>query len=68
MLRVPHFQAVKEFIQRGLVGVIILPDLASPDHFHDHGEVPFFGRGFVVEIEHQSQQEHLRRLIPEGVL
>ena len=29
MLRVPHFQAVKEFIQRGLVGVIVLPDLAT---------------------------------------
>ena len=68
MLRVPHFQAVKEFIQRGAEVLIFLPDFPSPDHLHDHGKVLFIGRGFIVEIKHQRQQEHLRRLIPKGVL
>ena len=68
VLRVLHFQAVKEFIQRGSVGVVVLPNLAGPDHLHHHGEVLFLLWGLVVEVEHQRQQEHLRRLIPEGVL
>ncbi len=68
MLRVPHFQTVKEFIQRRLKLVVVLPDFPGPYHFHDHREVLFIGRGFIVEIEHQRQQEHLCRLIPKGVL
>ena len=68
MLRVPHFQAVKEFIQRRLKLVVVLPDFPGPYHLHDHREVLFIGRGFIVEIEHQRQQEHLRRLIPKRVL
>ena len=68
MLRVPHFKPVKQFIQRGLELLVVLPHLCRTDHFHNHREVLLIGRGLIVEVEHQRQKQHLRRLIPERVL
>ena len=68
MLRVLHFQPLKELIKDGNIVLIVLFDISSSDHFHDHGEVLFIFRGLIMQIEHQRQQEHGRGLIPERVL
>ena len=68
MLRIPHFQPFKENVQRGFVGLVILPDFSGADHLHDHWEVLLLWRGLVVQIKDKRQQKHGRRLIPERVL
>ena len=68
VLRTSVLQLLEQDIQRRDVVFVILLDLAVADHIHDHGEVLFLLRRFVVQIEHQRQQEHRRCLIPERVL
>ena len=46
----------------------VLPDFTSTNHFHDHGEVLFILRCFIVEIEHKGKKQHRCCLIPERVL
>ena len=52
-----HFQALEQDVQRGLVVVIILMDLGRRNHFHDHREVLFFGRGLVQQVQHEGLQQ-----------
>ena len=68
MLRAVLLQLFEQGVQRRNMVFIILLDLAVADHVHNHGEVLLVGRRFIVQIEHQRQKEHGRRLIPEGVL
>ena len=68
MLRVPKLQPLEENVQRGHVLVVVLLHAAAADHIHDHGEVLLVGRGLIVQIEDQGQEQHGRRLVPEGVL
>ena len=62
-----HFQAFEQDVQRGLVVVIVLVDFGSGDHFHDHREVLFFGRGLVQQVQHKGLQQRRFGLFPEGV-
>jgi len=62
-----HFQAFEQNVQRGLVVVIILVDFSSGNHFHDHREVLFFGRGLVQQVQHKGLQQRRFGLFPEGV-
>ena len=68
MLRISHFKPVEQLVQGRLKLLVVLPHLCRSDHLHDHREVLFIGWGLIVEIEHQRQEQHLRRLIPKGVL
>ena len=68
VLRVPKLQPLEENVQRGHVLVVVLLHAAAADHVHDHGEILLVGRGLVVQVEDQGQQQHGRRLVPEGVL
>ena len=68
VVRGAHFQPVKQLVQGGLVGIIILPHLAGPEHFHDHGEVFFILRRFVPQVKHQRHQKHGSCRVPEGVV
>ena len=68
MLRVLHFQPIKEFIQGGVEILHVLPDFTGPDHFHNHGEVLLFLRCFIMQIENKRQKQHGCSLVPEGVL
>ena len=63
-----HFQPVKQLIQRGLVGIIILPHFTGPEHFHHHGEIFLVLRCFIMKVEHQRHEKHTGRRIPEGVV
>ena len=63
-----HFQPVKQLIQRRLVGIIVLPYLTGPEHFHDHRKVFLILRRFVPKVEHQRQKEHGSRCIPERII
>ena len=64
---VPHGKALKQLVHRALVIRHILVHIGSAHHLHDHGKVLFFRRRFVVQIQHQRHQEHLRRLVPKRV-
>lgn len=68
VVRGTHFQPVKQLVQGGLVGVIVLPHLAGTEHFHDHGEIFLILRRFVPQVKHQRHEEHTGRRIPEGVV
>ena len=68
MIGVPHFQPLKQFIQWGLIGVIVLPDFSSPQHFHNHGEILFLLRRFIKQIEDDGGQQHGCRRVPEGIV
>ena len=52
-----HFQSLKKDVQRGLVAVIVLMDLGSGDHLHDHGKVLFFGRSLVQQVQHEGLEQ-----------
>ena len=52
VVRGTHFQPVKQLVQGGLVGVIVLPYLPGTKHFHDHGEILFVLRRFVPQVKH----------------
>ena len=62
-----HFQALEQDVQRGLVVVIILMDLGRRNHFHDHREVLFFGRGLVQQVQHKGLEQGGFGFFPEGV-
>ena len=68
MLRVLAFELFKEDVQGGTKIIVILLDLPGTDHLHDHGEILLIRGRFVMQIEHQRQQEHGRCLVPEWVL
>ena len=68
MLRVTHFQPFKQLVQRRHIFVVVLPYLSGAYHLHDHREVLLVLRRFVMQIEHQRQEQHRRRLIPKRVL
>ena len=68
VLRVPKLQPLEENVQRRHVLVVVLLHAAAADHVHDHGEVLLVGRGLIVQVEDQGQEQHGRRLVPEGVL
>ena len=68
MVWVSHFQSFKEFIQWGLIGVIIFPDFTGPEHFHNHGEVLFFLRCFIEKVKDDCRQQHGCCRIPERVI
>ena len=55
VFRVFHLQALEQNIEGRLIILIILFDLTGPDHLHDHRKVLLIFRGFVVEIEDQSE-------------
>ena len=63
-----HFQPVKQLIQRRLVGIIILPHLTGPKHFHDHRKVFLVLRRFVPKVKDKRQKEHRSCRIPERVV
>ena len=65
---VAHFQPLKKLVQRGLVGVVILPDFPGSQHLHDHGEILFLLRGFIEKIENDGGQQHGCRRVPERVV
>ena len=52
-----HLQALEQDVKRGLVVVIVLVDFCGGDHFHDHREVLFFGRGLVQQVQHKGLQQ-----------
>ena len=68
MLRLPHFQTFKQFIQRGLIFVIVLMHFPRPQKFHYHREVLLFFRCLVFQIKDQRQKKHGRRRIPERIV
>ena len=62
-----HSQALKQDIQRGLVVIIVLVDFGGSNHFHDHREVLFFGRGLVQQVQHKGLEQGGFGFLPEGV-
>ena len=68
MIGASHFQTLKQLVQRGLIGVVVLAHLTGAQHFHDHGEVLLIGRRFMVQIEHQRQKQHRRCRVPKGIV
>ena len=68
MVRLPHFQPFKQFVQRRGVFVAVLPHICRTQHLHDHRKVLFVGRCFVFQIEDQCQQEHRRSRVPKGII
>ena len=48
VFRVPHFQAVKQLVQRRLIIFHVLTDFTGSNHFHDHWEVLFVLRCLIV--------------------
>ena len=68
VIRGAHFQPVKQFVKRRLVGIIILPHLPGSEHLHNHGEILLILRRFVPQIKHQRHEEHTGRSIPERVV
>ena len=68
VLRITHLQPVEQLVQRRYKPLIILMHFTRSNHLHHRGEVLFVLRCFIMEIENQRQQKHLRRLIPERVL
>ena len=63
-----HFQPVKQLVQGGLVGIIVLPYLPGAEHFHDHGEILLIFRRFVPQVKYQRHEEHTGRRIPERIV
>ena len=53
-LRVPHFQTGKQDIQRGFVFLIFFPHFRCGQHLHHHGEVLFFRRRFMHEVQDEG--------------
>ena len=68
VVRLPVLQLLEQHIQRRNKVLVLLLDGAVAEHVHDHVEIPLLRRGLVVEVEDQSQQEHLRGVVPEGLL
>ena len=68
VVRGAHFQPVKQLIQGGLVGIIVLPYLPGSEHLHNHGEILLVLRRFVPQIKHQRHEEHTGRRVPERVV
>ena len=65
---IARLESLKQDIKGGSIILVIFLNLTGANHLHDHGEVLLFGRRFIMQIEHESQQQHGCSLIPEGVL
>ena len=68
VVRFPVLQFLEQHVQRRNKVLVLLLDGAVAEHVHDHVEIPLLRRGFIVEVEDQGQQEHLRGVVPEGLL
>ena len=68
MVRLPHFQPFKQFVQRRGVFVAVLPHIRRTQHLHDHRKVLLVGRRFVFQIEDQRQQEHRCGGVPKRIV
>jgi hypothetical protein len=68
VLRLAHFQTLKEFVQRALIQFILFSHVGGAQHFHHRREVPLVLRRFVVQIKHQRHQKHGRGRFPKRVL
>ena len=68
MVGILHLEPLEQHVQRRKIVVVVLPDVAGSHHLHDRLEVLLLRRCLVVQIEHHSQQQHLRRLFPERIL
>ena len=64
MIRLPHLKIVKEAVKRTVIALVLFAHIACPKHFHDHGEVLFFFRCFILQIEDQCQKQHRMRPCP----
>ena len=58
----------KQSVKRRHKSIVILLNFSGAYHLHNHREILFFGRRFVVQIENKCQQQHHCRLIPKRVL
>ena len=68
MVGFPHFQPLKQLVQRRSVFVAVLPHICRTQHLHDHRKVLLVGRRFVFQIENESQQEHRCGRVPKGIV
>ena len=66
-VRFPFFEPFEQHIQRRLVVFIFLSYLGAFQHFHDHAEVLFTGRGLVQQVEHEGLQQGSLGFFPKWV-
>ena len=68
MVGLPHFQPLKQLVQRRSVFVTVLPHIRRTQHLHDHREILLVGRRFIFQIENERQQEHRCGGVPKWIV